>query len=574
MRSRCSAIRPALPAFRRTGWVSACNLAFFIFASSAIACSSTPGGASDAGQGGGEDGQTLITTDAGAGAPSLTELEVVLSDGFASALVPAFSAGVHDYYVRCAAGENAVTVTVKASSGANGTLAIETPATPAGIQKPTGSTAPEQTLGLMLEEGQAIVATATSGHASQDYWVRCLPHDFVQIEWETNASGGTRTPGYYLLGNNWPVANESAAYAMVLDSNGVPVWYYRQAENQTGEGVYDIDTLESGEISFLASPSAVPWAIDQLSPAKTTGIGPAGPELDDHELRLLSNGDYLLFTIPIETGVDLTGLSLVTGQALGTNSNIASCKILEVTTSGSVVWSWDVTDHFDPATDCTYATTGASNWHAPDGGPVYDVFHCNSIDVDPANGNLLVSARNLDSVFYVERSSGAVLWKMGGPSASRDKAAYVPVAPADTFRRQHDARLQPGWSTECGGRGQISMFDDESATSNPARGVVYNVNVGSATGGGSCPPAGGTVAWQYAGSASSQYMGSFRIDEDGSRVIDWGTGGTTALVFTEVDVAGNELLDLAFLPGGSSYRTVKVPLSAFSLSALRSASGQ
>jgi hypothetical protein len=43
-----------------------------------------------------------------------------------------------------------------------------------------------------------------------------------------------------------------------------------------------------------------------------------------------------------------------------------------------------------------------------------DPFHCNSIDVEPATGNLLVSGRHMDSIFYIERSTGKILWKMGG----------------------------------------------------------------------------------------------------------------------------------------------------------------
>jgi hypothetical protein len=39
---------------------------------------------------------------------------------------------------------------------------------------------------------------------------------------------------------------------------------------------------------------------------------------------------------------------------------------------------------------------------------VLDAFHCNSIHVDPANWNLLVSVRQMDSIFYVERSNGKV----------------------------------------------------------------------------------------------------------------------------------------------------------------------
>jgi arylsulfotransferase ASST len=557
------------------------HLALAVFASTAIACSSASDGAQDAGADEGlpdagpfdaghcstKDGEAPVDAPGTASGPTLSLLSVITGGGSSSALVPGFSPDVYDYYVRCAAGTNDLTVSVNAPAGAKGSLAIETPG---GSSKPVGSTEAEQTLSLMVSEGQAVVATATDGKASQEYWVRCLPHDFSEMVWDAHGNGCTRTPGYYLLGNNWPVAMQPVAYAMVLDPEGVPVWYHRQADTLKGEGVYDIDSLSSGTISFIASPSSQPWQIQQLSPSKMTTVGVGGPLLDDHELRLLPNGNYLFFTIPIETGIDLTGLSLVTGQALGPNSNIASCAIQEVDpASGSTVWTWDVADHFDPAKDTTYATTGAANWVAPDGGPVYDLFHCNSIDVDPASGNLLVSARNLDSVFYIDRATSKVLWKMGGPSASKDNASYVPVA--DPFHRQHDARLLPGWSPSCGGRGQISMFDDESAEAAHARGIVYDVDVGQGTG---CGAAVATVAWQYAGTVNSQYMGSFRVASDGSRVIDWGTGGERGRIFTEVDLAGNDLLDLYFLPGGESYRTVKLPLGAFSLSVLRSTSGQ
>jgi hypothetical protein len=501
--------------------------------------------------------------------PSLAMLSVTAAADSSVTLVPAFSPGIHDYYVRCSAGMNALSVSMTASTDAESVLVQ-----PSG----SGSSASaEQTLSLRVNENQAIVAAAMQGTATTEYWVRCLPHDFAEMQWDVHSDGCTRKPGYYLLGNNWPVTDQTVAYAMVLDMNGVPVWYYKEEESVTGEGVYNVDSLAEGAISFIPSPSAspwLPWEIHQLSPRQTIGIGPAGPDLDNHELRVLRNGNYLLFTVPIETGFDLTGLSLAEGGALGPNSNIASCKVLEVEPKrGSVVWSWDIADHFNPADDTTYATTGATDWHAPDGGPVYDVFHCNSIDVDPANQNLLVSARNLDSVFYVDRSTSKVLWKMGGSTASKDSALYVPVE--DPFYRQHDARLQPGWSTSCGGSGQVSMFDDESEHETPARAVVYDVDVGAPSSGtGSCGTAKASVAWQYAGAVSSEYMGSFRITSDGSRVIDWGTGGTTALVFTEVDVAGNDLLDLRFLPGGSSYRAVKVPLSTFNLGDLRSTSGQ
>src|SRR6202041_2307352 len=149
----------------------------------------------------------------------------------------------------------------------------------------------------------------------------------------------------------------------------------------------------------------------------------------------------------------------------GPNTNIAESEIVEFDpTTGAVVWQWFASDHFDPAADCTFP----ESWAGLDGvAEVVQPFHCNSIDVDPANGNLLVSARNMDSIFYVDRASGAILWKMGGATYTKDEAAYVQMA--DPFYRQHDARLLPGWSAACGGTGEISVFDDESQRAAPAR---------------------------------------------------------------------------------------------------------
>ena len=532
--------------------------------------SPTPDGGIDAStDAGGPDGATTA-------APALTALSVTAAagaDASALGLVPAFSPTIHDYYVRCAAGTNVLTVAMTASDGAESALS-QPSATPA---------ARAQTQTVSVTESAAIVAVATAGSTSTEYWVRCLPHDFPQLEMNVHPDAGVATPGYYLAGNL--MANASAGYAMVLDGNGVPVWYYAMA---AGLGVVDVDDVVPGALSFVAysATQVEPFVVHASSPASVTTIAPDGYATDDHELRLLSNGNYLVISYPLKAGVDLTGLTVpATGDAgaytPGPNSTIQDCAIVEFAPSGTVVSTWLASDHFDPVKDSTLPLTGfGAGSTAADGGVAYDVFHCNSIDVDPANGNLLVSAREMDSIFYVDRPTGKVLWKMGGATASLDDAAYVAVS--DPFFRQHDARLQPGWSPSCnGGRGQISLFDDETEASGPARGVVYDVVVGGSDGGAAdCDggtavdggtPGQATVAWQYKGALSVAATGSFRISADGSRVIGWGFGGAPDLAFTEVDVNGNDLLDFRFPDGNSTYRAIKVPSSTFDLGALRSA---
>jgi hypothetical protein len=66
----------------------------------------------------------------------------------------------------------------------------------------------------------------------------------------------------------------------------------------------------------------------------------------------------------------------------------------------------------------------------------------------------------------------------------------------------------------------------------------------------------------------------FRRYRDGHDVIGWGLlnprGG---LVLTELDASGNDVLDIGFVGGGSSYRSVKVPPPRFDINVLRRTAG-
>ncbi len=501
--------------------------------------------------------------DSGPGpAPWLTELRVEAAKGPAQVtLTPGFSPDVHDYYVRCSAGPNALRVSIAASRGAE-----------AGISQPaTSPFGPQQTLEVQVNEGQAIVVVAQDGKARSEYWVRCLPHDMPPMAWNPHPGATGPTHGYYLLGNLFPPKG-GAGYALVLDGNGVPVWY---AKAPPAYGAGNVDSLFPGIVSFIPfSPTATqPFELRQLNPPTTTPIAPDGYAINLHELRALAGGNYLAIANPLKFGVDLTGLSiaLLNGaiQELGPNSTIQDCAIVEFTGSGKVVWKWLASDHIEANKESTYPTIAFGGASAPDGGTLVDVFHCNSIDVDPTNGNLLVSARDADALFYVDKASGRVRWKMGGSPYSKDNAGYVEVT--DRYYRQHDARFGLGWSTCSDGAGQITVFDDETGAIGPARAAVYDVVTPSGaagSGGGSA-----TLSWEYKGRQSSVLAGSFRITSDGSRVVGWGRGGAPNLTFTEVDALGNDLLDFGFTDDDSSYRVIKVPLEQFDLEVLRRSAG-
>lgn len=448
-------------------------------------------------------------------------------------LSPAFSPYVHDYVVRCAAGDNPLAITLQATAGAKVTVT-----TPIATRSEVS-----QGLSVTLSEDDPLIVRAVAGGTAESYWVRCLPHDFPQITFSPYPEAGAPTPGWYLTGNAIPAEGESG-FAMILDGNGTPVWYERVTP-----GVMNVDLLPDGTVSYIAMlgdfPLANQYAVQTLAPWQTGAVQTVGMVTDIHELQELPNGDYLVFSYPLLEGVDLTGLA----GGITSVSTLADCVIQEISPAGGLVWSWRATDHIDPVKESVLPETDVVN-----GQTVADVFHCNSIDVD-ASGNLLVSARHMDAVFYIDKASGTIVWKMGGTAYSKDSAQIITVVgdPEGTFNYQHDARFQPN--------GDVSLFDDHSNGVGVARGIEYSIDYASGT---------ARPVWQVAAAVNSFAMGSLRRYPDGSNVIDWGLAAAPA--FTEVDDQGNDVLDVG-LGGDPAYRTVKVAIGTFDVDILRVTAG-
>ncbi len=545
--------------------------------------------------------------DAPPAAPYLTSLDIVgtTEAGAGIALTPAFSPTVFDYYVRCASGTNPLRVTITASAGA--LSALTAPAT----SKPRA----HQTVDVTVLENQAIVVAASAGKLTTEYWVRCLPSDFPPLKIVPQPGAPKPAPGYYLVGTAKPTGPNG--YAMALDTHAVPVWYMHARPplpgSTTGCAAGDVDNLLPNTITFFSNQDQ-PVEIFKLGPPLVqSSAAPMAEVMDSHELRVLKNGDFLVPSNPMKTGVDLTGLSLMEGKktvSLGPKSNILNCNLVEFDpATGEVKWKWIGTDHLDAAKDTLEMQLSGDK--GPGGGPVLDAFHCNSIDVDSA-GNLLVSARDMDSLFYIEKATGRILWKLGGSTYTKDDATYIPVD--DPFYTQHDARFAPGWSPCTGG--QITLFDDRTGHTGAARAIVMDVVVASTTpADGGAPDGGPTddaadgelpdapndagppdgpegdaapppacdagpppapsakVSWRYPGLASSLSRGSFRISPDGSRVVGWGNNGVPGLLYSEVDDKGHDLVDVYFADGDVSYRAIKVPLDAFDIETLRKTAG-
>ena len=95
--------------------------------------------------------------------------------------------------------------------------------------------------------------------------------------------------------------------------------------------------------------------------------------------------------------------------------------------TGLVLFQWDSLDHV-PLAD-SYAKFPATR-------TPYDFFHLNSIEQDD-DGNLLIGGRAVSALYKVNRSTGAVMWQLGGRRSSFKLGANA------LFAFAHDPRCRP-----------------------------------------------------------------------------------------------------------------------------------
>jgi hypothetical protein len=461
-------------------------------------------------------------------------------------LSPAFSPTTTDYVVLCAAGTNTLAVTATAAPG--GTVALTAPT--------TTTAGPSLSTSVTVNEGDPIVFAATDATGrSSEYWVRCLPHDFPMVTVRHPHPGGP-TPGWYLAGTNYNL-NGPQSFAMILDTNGTPVWYKR------ADPGHATDVTPLGPDKLAAWGMAAHWYYDvfDLASGQNSTIGMVGQVTDPHELLQEPNGNHMMISYDPTYDVDLSGMSAIAPAPAPTaKSPIQDCRIQELDPNGNVVWSWEASDHIDPKTETTYVPLPTT---LINGTYFYDVFHCNSIDVNPVNGNVLVSFRHLNAVMEIRKSDGKVLWKLGGTATNKDGARHITVQndPYGSFVQQHDARY---WPTGSG----ITLFDNQTPTNgHAARAVDYAIDFTAGT-------AHPVFSFANTDGVGACCLGDNRPQLDGHRMIGWGAlSPSTGLFATELDAAGNDVLDLLFPVDVASYRVVKTPPSMFDLDVLRHTSG-
>jgi hypothetical protein len=323
-----------------------------------------------------------------------------------------------------------------------------------------------------------------------------LPDDLPRYQ-----AGGSAPSGGF-------VVFAAAAYGLVIDNTGRVVWYHRFPR---GPGL-NFQAQPNGRYVARPPPSStnaiVSWVeVDPLGTVTRSLTCARGLQPRFHDLIALPDGSYWLMCD--ETRV--MDLSDFGGQP---SALVTGTVVQHLSAAGGLLFEWSPFDHF-----------AITDLEAQDrAGPSVNWTHGNSLDLD-ADGNLLLSFRNLSEITKINVSTGAVVWRMGGPA---NQFTFLD-SPAPPYLRQHGLRAE--------GPGRFALLDNlgESAGSRARR---YQIDETLKT---------ARLAATYSSSPEivGQLGGSTQSLRLGRILVAYGNGGRVE----EYDAAGNVVWRIEGNPG-------------------------
>jgi Arylsulfotransferase (ASST) len=316
------------------------------------------------------------------------------------------------------------------------------------------------------------------------------------------------TPGYIFIAPKLRVAQ---AGPMIVDDDGNVVWF--KPLDTRGVTDFRVQRYHGQPVLTWWRGRAPPHARDgyyviyDRSYRKIADVQ-AGNHLvgDIHEFRITPQ-DTALITVYHRRPANL---SSVGGPK---NGQIYDGIVQEVDiATRRVLFEWH---------SCPQVGLKESYLKVPRAG-AYDYFHINSIDIEP-NGNLLVSSRNTHTVYEIDRTTGKILWRLGG------RRSDFKLGPGVRFAWQHDARRQPD--------GTITLFDNGATPPVEKFSRILVLHVDEKTRGATL-----VRSYHHPRRLLSPWEGNAQFLPNGHVFVGWGSNPD----YTEFDANGRVLLDASF----------------------------
>jgi hypothetical protein len=322
---------------------------------------------------------------------------------------------------------------------------------------------------------------------------------------------------------------------MITDNAGEVIWFMPNPPAPANPSLIRFQRLNLSVQEFKGEPVLTWWegmiggratcviADTSYRPIRRVRTS-TGYQPDMHEFQLTSRGTALFIAYsPVAANLASAG-----GPRDGA---VLEGIVQEVDIdTGKVVFEWHGRDHigFDESYQPPPLTPNVA----------FDYLHLNSID--DGGDSLIVSGRNTWTVYKIDRSSGDIVWRVGG------KKSDFAMGPSATFAFQHDARQHAD--------GTLSIFDDGSAPTveYESRGIILSLDTDKMT---------ANLVRQYAlpQQTITGQEGNVQMLPDGHVFIGWG-GAPYA---TEFSADASILFEATYGSGAYSYRAFRFPWSAW-----------
>ena len=209
-------------------------------------------------------------------------------------------------------------------------------------------------------------------------------------------------------------------YAIAIDNSGRVVWYRRFS------GSAGLAFVAQADGRYYARPTTTDpsdlehWTeLDALGNIVRTLPCDDGLVSRPHDLIVRADGSYWLMCDDTRE-VDLSGDGGVA------SAKVTGTAIQHLSRDGRVLFQWSPFDHLK-VTDLDPSLRGGSN---------VNWTHGNALDID-AEGNIMISFRNLEEITRINSTTGSVISRLGG----RKNQFSLEDSPNPPFAQQHSARF-------------------------------------------------------------------------------------------------------------------------------------
>jgi len=341
--------------------------------------------------------------------------------------------------------------------------------------------------------------------------------------------------------------------SLIMDNEGNPIWFrplstpnlmnsdfrvqmfHRKPVLTFWQGTLTTPPTYTNVPAGSSEPGSCYYILDNSYKVIKTLTAQRGFTSDIHEFLLTpSNTALLLSTKAVP--MDLTPYG---GPE---NGYVQDFAVQEIDLSTNrLLFFWDALEHI-PLTDSYEPASSAS-----ESSNVWDAFHLNSVGLTEQKDEILLSSRNMWTIYKINKRTGKIVWRLGG------KQSDFTFGDGASFSWQHDARLLK--------HNIISLFDDNCCESSDippgtpyAHGLILKLNFSDMT-------ANLDRSYYHNPNLQVSSEGNVQSLKNGNKFVGWG-GSQYYSEFanagnTEADPALNLLYD-AVMPGNNvSYRAYR-----------------